>query len=270
MQKVPDPDPLREAFRSLADGASPSDTCPRASRFWDAQRGEVSSEDARELMDHAASCPSCAQAWRLARELDNADLAETPALERSWRRAGSIAAMAAMLLLALTAGYLFRGAAESRDPANASRRTEGNTEAAEAKLRAAETRIAGLERQIAGLSSAAHINVPFIELQPEPLRGGPRAPITAEMPANATMAVLILATDDVAARDTHRLELIDEDGRVKWSAAGLRTGADGAFTAVVPTSQLPSGVYRLIASVDRAAVRVTVQEYRVRIVYRQS
>jgi hypothetical protein len=270
MQKVPDLDPLREAFRSLADGASSPDTCPPSSRFWEAQRGEVSSEDARELMDHVASCPSCAQAWRLARELDDAQLAETPALERSWRRAGSIAAMAAMLLLALAAGYLFRGVSESRDPATASTGTEGSTLAAEAKLRAAETRVAALEREIAGLSAAAHINVPFIELQPEPLRGGPRAPITAEMPAGATMAVLILATDGVAARDAHRLELIDEEGRVKWSASGLRTGADGAFTAVVPASQLPAGVYRLIASVDRAAVKVTVQEYRVRIVYRPS
>lgn len=268
MAKVSGLDPLRDAFRSLADGASASDNCPPASRFWDAQRGEVSSVDARELMGHVASCPSCAQAWRLARELDDTEETETAAPERSWS-AGSIAAMAAMVVLALAAGYLFRGVSERRGPANTSATTEGNTQAAEAKLREAETRIAALERQIAGLSAAAHINVPFIELQPEPVRGGPRATITAEMPASATMTVLILATDGVAARDTHTLELIDEDGRVKWSAPGLRTGADGAFTAVLPTTQLPAGVYRLIASVDRTAGKVTVQEYRVRIVYRQ-
>lgn len=269
MAKMPGLDPLHAAFRSLADGASASENCPPAARFWDAQRGEVPTEDARELMGHVASCPSCAQAWRLARELDDAEEAETAAPEESWPRAGWIAAVAAMLLLALAAGYLFRGVAERTDPASASTATDGPARAAEAKVREAETRIAALERQVARLSAAAHVNVPFIELQPAPVRGGARAPISAEMPAGATMAVLILATDGVAARDSHRLELIGEDGRVQWSASGLRTGTDGAFTAVIPTSQLPAGVYRLIASVDRAAGKVTVQEYRVRIVYRQ-
>lgn len=261
MQKVPGTDPLRDAFRSLADGASPSPGCPPASRLWDAQQGDVSPEEARQLMDHVASCPSCAQAWRLARELDDGGVAEALPPHRSWQRGRSILAIAAMLLFALIAGYMLRAVSGARDPRS--------LQAADAKLQAADTRIAALEQKIARMSSTAHVNVPFIELQPEPLRSSARPPIVAEIPATAEMAVLILATDGVRAGDTHTLELRDETGRVIWSASGLRAGVDGAFTAVVPTEQLPAGSYWLVASVDRPGVSAAVQEYRVRIAYRQ-
>ena len=268
-QKVSGVDPLREAFRSLADGAGPAAGCPPASRLWDAQQGDVPPEEARRLMDHAASCPSCAQAWRLARELDEGAATETSPQHSVWPRARSILAMAAMALLALAAGYMVRALSDTNDPPAAPAASGRSPETTAEKLQAAETRIAALEQQVARLSSTAHVNVPFIELQPEPLRSSARPPTTVTIPATATMAVLILATDGVRAGDTHTLELIDENRRVTWSASGVRSGADGAFTAVVPTSQLPAGSYRLTASADRPGGRAPIQEYRVRIVYRQ-
>lgn len=269
MEQVPDIDPLREAFRSLGDGASRSVGCPPATRFWDAQHGDLSPEESRQLMDHVAWCPSCAQAWRLAREMGDEGATETSPPERFSAR--SMFAMAAMLLLAAAAGYMFRGWSDTstRVEAPAPDASAPGAQASDAKLQAADTRIAALEQQVARLSSTAHINVPFIELQPEPLRSSARPPTTSEIPASATMAVLILATEGVRAGDLYKLELIDENGRVSWSASGVRAGADGVFTAVIPTSRLPAGSYRLIASADPPGTRSVAHEYRVRILYRQ-
>lgn len=260
---------LRAAFQSLAEGSRPTDECPAPSRFWDAQRGDVSAADARQLMDHVASCPSCAEAWRLARELDDGGstgmAAETASPQRLLPMARSIMALAAVVLLAVavSAGYLLRAMSATRDPSAAAGQTDGSGE----KLRAAEARITALEQQIARLSSTAQVNVPFIELQPEPLRGVGRPVTAVEIPDSATVAVLILATDGIPAGQTHRVELIEESGRVTWSASDVRAGSDGAFTAVVPVSQLPGGTSRLLVLRDRAGERAVVQEYRMRITY---
>jgi len=57
---------LQEAFASLADGARPGDACPLPERIWAAIEGEIPVDERRELIDHIATCPSCAEDWRAA------------------------------------------------------------------------------------------------------------------------------------------------------------------------------------------------------------
>jgi hypothetical protein len=57
--------------------------CPDAERLWQAVSGKLATAERRSLVAHTAECPSCADAWRLARELSPA----LPARARqSWVR----------------------------------------------------------------------------------------------------------------------------------------------------------------------------------------
>lgn len=62
-------DPLRQAWHRLAEDARAGGDCPTAERIWAAAWGEAPLEDRREVVDHLATCPACAEAWRLAREI---------------------------------------------------------------------------------------------------------------------------------------------------------------------------------------------------------
>lgn len=99
---------LREAFASLSETAQPQPSCPAADQLWAALRGELSARKRRKLVDHMSSCPACAEAWRLAREL-GADLQVEVSASRepsflgfpwSWRWASLAAATAIVLLVA--------------------------------------------------------------------------------------------------------------------------------------------------------------------------
>ncbi len=105
---------LREAWRQREPGRA--DDCPESDALWQAARGELPPERARELAEHAAGCPACAEAWRLARGLgdegassDAAAGAGAAAPTRdpmnAWR---PVAAVAAILLLAIAGWSVFR------------------------------------------------------------------------------------------------------------------------------------------------------------------
>lgn len=57
---------LQEAFASLADGARPGDACPLPEQIWAAIAGEIPVDERHRLVDHIATCPSCAEDWRAA------------------------------------------------------------------------------------------------------------------------------------------------------------------------------------------------------------
>jgi len=59
----------RRAFASLARRAVVGSDCPAPERLWEAVGGLLPAEEIRELVDHTASCASCAEDWRLAHEL---------------------------------------------------------------------------------------------------------------------------------------------------------------------------------------------------------
>jgi hypothetical protein len=102
---------LRDAFAAAAEEAPPAAGCPDPDRLWAGARGELDPEDAGALVRHTATCPACAEAWRLARELpppaDVVDLAAARPRRRGtvWFAASAVLAAAAAVLLYLR----FRG-----------------------------------------------------------------------------------------------------------------------------------------------------------------
>ncbi len=116
--------PLREAFAALAERARPRPDCPEPERLWDAAAGQLPATQARQLVDHTASCPSCAEAWRLARELGRHAREGRPAVGSALSRGGWrwAAAAAAAVVLALVGVQLWwtrpvgGPPAEYRDP----------------------------------------------------------------------------------------------------------------------------------------------------------
>lgn len=61
---------LRAAFAAVAVDAAPGSDCPDPGRLWGALHGEGPAAERREIALHAIACPTCAEAWRLARNLD--------------------------------------------------------------------------------------------------------------------------------------------------------------------------------------------------------
>lgn len=116
MTKPYDTTRLQRAWRELAERAPPGEDCPPAERIWEAARGALAPDATRELVEHVATCPACAEAWRLARELGPRVPAEVPPRPagRARRWAGGWIVAAATLVLAATFGwrYLDRGDVE--------------------------------------------------------------------------------------------------------------------------------------------------------------
>ena len=107
------PRDLREAFASVAEDARPTEACPEPERLWDAVRGALPPVAAREVGLHVVSCPVCAEAWRVARDLESEIGAELAATERAlptrrairssgwaaWSVAGAAAALLVLVLV---------------------------------------------------------------------------------------------------------------------------------------------------------------------------
>ena len=49
-----------------AKGAPEREACPPSDRIWLAVRGELPPDELREIVDHIATCPACAEDWRIA------------------------------------------------------------------------------------------------------------------------------------------------------------------------------------------------------------
>lgn len=57
---------LRRAFASVSQTEPVPAACPSPEQIWGAVRGEVPPGDIRQIVEHTASCASCAEDWRLA------------------------------------------------------------------------------------------------------------------------------------------------------------------------------------------------------------
>ncbi len=62
-------DNLRDAWRSTSRDARPTDACPEPERILAAAEGTLDRRETAEIVDHTATCPSCAEAWRLGAQL---------------------------------------------------------------------------------------------------------------------------------------------------------------------------------------------------------
>jgi hypothetical protein len=102
-----DLEPLREAFASLAEDAAPGPDCPDPVRLWDATRGDLPPADAQAVILHTVECPSCAEAWRLAREL-RADVDPRRDVARTQWLGGALPLAAALVAVLLAGGVVLR------------------------------------------------------------------------------------------------------------------------------------------------------------------
>lgn len=75
---------LRRAFASLSQPAPAPAACPAPEKIWEAVRGELPPAELRQIVEHMAACPACAEDWRLAIALQKPETASNviPAAER--------------------------------------------------------------------------------------------------------------------------------------------------------------------------------------------
>jgi hypothetical protein len=67
-----DDDPLRYLFARAFEGATPTDDCPAPEALYDAALGVAPAADRAAIVGHLATCPVCAEAWRIAVLAENA------------------------------------------------------------------------------------------------------------------------------------------------------------------------------------------------------
>lgn len=92
---------LRAAWAAVDSGAPEPSGCPQPLTLWQAAHGELPPRAVARIVDHLATCTECAEAWRLALELE--PLAPQPARAPLWGFAAAdrrLVPAAAVLLLA--------------------------------------------------------------------------------------------------------------------------------------------------------------------------
>ena len=109
-------DRLRRAFQAHPEEIPDPGNCPTPQELWDAVSGDLESARMQELIEHTATCPSCAEEWRLARDMAQATAAEedkqdaedqedqgivVPAAHRFRRAFGPLMGLAAAAVLLL-------------------------------------------------------------------------------------------------------------------------------------------------------------------------
>jgi hypothetical protein len=65
-----DTDSLRTVFANAFREAQATDACPTPDRLYDAFHRLLPIEERLDIIDHLATCPVCADAWRLAGRTD--------------------------------------------------------------------------------------------------------------------------------------------------------------------------------------------------------
>lgn len=110
---------LRGHLRVLADVQTPTPDCPTTDRLWKAVHGDLRRDELIEVLEHLAACGACAEAWRLAREIDAAEEAAVDS-SRARRRAVRwlpLAAAAALVFVLISVGlYLIPPTQQSTTP----------------------------------------------------------------------------------------------------------------------------------------------------------
>ncbi len=124
---------MQRAWRSLSAGAVAQESCPDPGRLWEAACGEAGPGEVRRVIEHTATCGACAEAWRLAVEIDPAENAADrqpdlrPARHAGARKPWRVAAwgtVAAAAMVLLVVGLEWREPAAPAPPVFRSAETE--------------------------------------------------------------------------------------------------------------------------------------------------
>jgi hypothetical protein len=108
---------FRAALRTLGEDARPREDCPAPERLWGAARAELPVEQRRDVVDHVAGCLACAEAWRLALEIDPdpRPVAAAPGWIASILESRALVPLAATIVLAVAGVLFLRGPEFSPD-----------------------------------------------------------------------------------------------------------------------------------------------------------
>lgn len=111
---------------------------------------------------------------------------------------------------------------------------------------------------------APQINTLIEDLQPagDVVRGA--AGQDKEIPAGS-YASLMLAAGHRETHQDHRLEVVDEAGKVVWSADGLRRTPQGDFALTLPPGALKPGGYTIRISAQEGGKQVELESYALRV-----
>ena len=102
-------DALKAAFQALGETSQSEISAADLDLIWRAVSGELPASERRDLVDRTATDPALAEAWRVARELRQAEGDARPAASHTppaWRR--SWLAAAAVLLIGAAVAVVFR------------------------------------------------------------------------------------------------------------------------------------------------------------------
>ena len=72
-RRVTEDDPLRFLFAKAFEYSVPGDDCPSSDALLDAYHAQGDAASRGVVADHLASCPVCAEVWRLALLADERD-----------------------------------------------------------------------------------------------------------------------------------------------------------------------------------------------------
>ena len=105
---------LRAAFAAPGGQAPEPEACPPSDTIWLAVRGELPPDELRAIVDHIATCPACAEDWRIAKAFEEEAQVAAPAVPTTARpktatlRQRAWMAVAATILVAVV-GFQIRG-----------------------------------------------------------------------------------------------------------------------------------------------------------------
>jgi hypothetical protein len=232
------------------------DGCLSADTLAMAARGELPPAERDRVADHLAACADCAEELQLIQPLEAWSERTAAAYGRApvpvpepWRWL-PVWQLAATVLLLASVGVLiwnFR-LRQSNDELMARASVPPSVPAAAPP--ATEPLI------------RADVNVPIVDLQTDVFRSGTGG-LVPTVPASASLATLILATDLRDASGVYQLSIVDANARTVWESAALKMTEFNTFTVAVSPRDLGAGLYRL--ELARPASAGALHVYQLRI-----
>ncbi|MGE0452151.1 MAG: anti-sigma factor [Vicinamibacteria bacterium] len=242
-----------------AAAAAHLEGCPECRREWPALRELV--DGLRDLhltseevvtaaatgrhADHVALCARCRE------EVESLRLVARD-LGGSRRFAPRTWPVAAALAVGIATGLLLRLALLPPAP----------PPAVPSRAAADVRRIAELEGRL-NAPERLRLNVPLVELQPDPLRG--RGADAVSLRREQGRALLVLASLDERRFDDYIVEVVAPAGSLLFRSGGLARTAHGTFSLELPLSQLEPGPHEILLLGVSAGREHRLERFRIRI-----